>query len=113
MHELSIAEDLSIIVLDTALHNNLKKITRVNIILGQMTQISPDSFEFAFRETVRNSIAGGAELNIEILPMKMKCMNCGSDFQPKENRFTCSLCNSNDIQMIQGKELFVKSIEGE
>jgi hydrogenase nickel incorporation protein HypA/HybF len=113
MHEIRIAEDLSAIVLDTALSKNLLKVTKVNIIFGQLIQIVPTIFEFAFREIVRNSVAGSAELNIEILPVKMKCKNCGSDFQVKENLFACNICSSTDLDIIQGKELFIKSIEGE
>jgi hydrogenase nickel incorporation protein HypA/HybF len=113
MHELSLAKDLSVIVFDTAIRNNLSKVTRVNIIFGQLIQIVPDSFEFAFKESVRYSIVEGAELNIEILPVKMRCVNCGNDFQVIENLFKCNICDSGDLRIIQGKELFVKSIEGE
>jgi len=113
MHESGIAEDLAAIVLETARRVNLSKVTKVNISFGQMIQIVPDIFEFAFRETVRNSIAEDAELDIEIVPVKMKCMNCGSDFQVKENNFACNVCGSTDLDIIQGKELFIKSIEGE
>jgi len=113
MHEIRIAEDLSVIVLDAARKENLSKVTKVNISFGQMVQIVPDIFEFAFRETVRNSIAQDAETDIEIIPVKMKCKNCGSDFQVKETLFACNECNSTDLEIIQGKELFIKSIEGE
>ncbi len=112
MHEIRIAEDLSAIVLETARKENLSKVTKVNISIGQLVQIVPDIFEFAFRETVRNSIAQDAEVDIEIVPVKMKCMNCRNDFQVKENRFTCNICSSTDLGIIQGKELFIKSIEG-
>jgi hydrogenase nickel incorporation protein HypA/HybF len=113
MHEIRIAEDLSLIVLDTARKENLSKVTKVNISFGQLVQIVPDIFKFAFRETIRNSIAQDAETDIEIIPVKMKCKNCGNDFQVKENLFACIGCNSTDLEIIQGKELFIKSIEGE
>ncbi len=113
MHELRIAEDLGAIVLEAAGRENLSKVTKVNISFGQMIQIVPDIFEFAFREIVRNSVAERAELDIEIVPVKMKCMNCGRDFQVKENLFACNICHSTDLGIIQGKELFIKSIEGE
>jgi hydrogenase nickel incorporation protein HypA/HybF len=113
MHELRIAEDLSSIVIETANGNNLSKVTRVNIIFGQMIQIVPDIFEFAFREIVRDSIAQDAALNITVLPVKMKCSGCGCEFQVRENNFACKICSSTDIDIIQGKELFIKSIEGE
>ena len=113
MHEIRIAEDLSVIVLEAARKNNLSRVTKVNISFGQLVQIVPDMFEFAFRETVRNSIARDAVTDIEIIPVKMRCRKCGSNFQVKENSFICNHCNSTDLDIIQGKELFIKSIEGE
>jgi hydrogenase nickel incorporation protein HypA/HybF len=113
MHELRIAEDLTSIVIETANGNNLSKVTRVNILFGQMIQIVPDIFEFAFREIVRDSIAKDAELNIVVLPVKMKCTVCGIEFKVNDNMFACNNCWSTDLDIIQGKELFIKSIEGE
>jgi hydrogenase nickel incorporation protein HypA/HybF len=113
MHEIGIAEDLSLIVLDTAKKENLSKVTKVNISFGQLVQIVPDIFEFAFRETVRNSVAQDAVIDIEIIPVKVKCKNCGSDFQVTDFLFACNVCYSTDIEIIQGKELFITSIEGE
>jgi hydrogenase nickel incorporation protein HypA/HybF len=112
MHELSIAMDLSVIVIDTAVANNLSEITKVNITFGELIAIVPDGFEFAFRETVRNSVAADAELNIEILPLKMKCLNCGNDIQPIEYKSACPICSSDKLSISQGQELFVRSIEG-
>ncbi len=113
MHEIKIAEDLSAIVLEIAKRENLSRVTSVNISFGQLVQIVPDIFRFAFSEAVRSSVAGGAQVNIEILPVKMKCIDCGNDFQVIDNRFACDICGSTDLGIIQGKELFIKSIEGE
>jgi hydrogenase nickel incorporation protein HypA/HybF len=113
MHEIRIAKDLSAIVLETAGSENLLRVTRVSISFGRMVQIVPDIFEFAFREAVKNTLASEAELDIEIVEVKMRCRNCGNDFQLKDNRFSCNVCLSTDIDLIQGKELFIKSIEGE
>jgi hydrogenase nickel incorporation protein HypA/HybF len=113
MHELKIAEDLSEIVLEAARNGNMSIVTKVNIIFGQMIQIVPDIFEFAFRESVRETIAESAEIDIEIKPVKMKCVICRNDFEVKENRFQCARCGSSDLEIINGKELFIKSIEGE
>jgi hydrogenase nickel incorporation protein HypA/HybF len=113
MHEIRIATDLSAIVLETAGRENLVKVTKVRISFGRMVQIVPDIFEFAFREAVRNTIASEAELDIEVVEVKMRCRNCGNDFQLKDNRFACNYCQSTDIDLIQGKELYIKNIEGE
>ncbi|MCU0461626.1 MAG: hydrogenase maturation nickel metallochaperone HypA [Bacteroidales bacterium] len=86
MHELRIAEDLSAIVLEAAGNAKLEKVSKVNIIFGQMIQIVPDIFEFAFRECVRETIAENAKISMEIMPVKMKCRGCGNDFSVKEDR---------------------------
>ena len=113
MHELRIAEDLSEIVLNEAKKAGLSIVTKVNISFGKMVQIVPDIFEFAFRECVRDTFAQDAKVIIEIVPVKMKCMRCGEDFRVTENKFECSACGSADLEIIQGKELFINSIEGE
>jgi hydrogenase nickel incorporation protein HypA/HybF len=113
MHELRIAEDLSTIVLEAAKREKLSKVTRVNISFGQMVQIVPEIFESAFREITRDSIADEAEVDIEIIPVKMKCVNCGNIIQLNENLFSCNICSSDYLEIIHGKELFIKSIEGE
>jgi hydrogenase nickel incorporation protein HypA/HybF len=113
MHEISIASDLSSIVLETARNENLLRVTRVNISFGRLIQIVPDIFEYAFREAVRDSVAHEAELDIEVVEIKMRCLKCGNDFHLEDNRFFCNVCQSADIDIIHGKELFIKSIEGE
>lgn len=113
MHEIRIAEDLSAIVLEAAKREKLARVTKVNISFGQMIQIVPDIFRFAFGGAVRDSVAEEAEIDIEILPVKMKCKKCKNDFQVTDNRFACNFCGSTDLEIIQGKELFIKSIEGE
>jgi hydrogenase nickel incorporation protein HypA/HybF len=113
MHEISIARDLSEIVLEVASREKLSKVKRVNISFGQMIQIVPDIFAFAFRETVRDTIASDAEVDIEILPVKMQCRICNNEIMINENNYSCTGCGSTELDIIQGKELFIKSIEGE
>jgi len=113
MHELRIAEDLSAIVVEAAKREKLSMVTKVNISFGALVQIVPDIFEFAFRETVRDSVAANAELDLEIIPVKMRCIRCRREFLISENNFACDQCNSTELDIINGKELFIKSIEGE
>ena len=113
MHEIRIAEDLSAIVLDAARNEQLTKVTKINISFGQLIQIVPEIFEFAFRETIRNTVAEDAELTIEIVEVRMYCKNCGNEFHVKDNLFACSNCSSTDLEIRNGKELFIKSIEGD
>ncbi len=113
MHEIRIANDLSEIVLEVASNEKLSVVSRVNITFGEMVQIVPEIFDFAFREAVRGSIASEAVVNFEIIKIKLKCRECGNVFNLNGSRFACQECNSSDLEIIAGKEMFVKSIEGE
>lgn len=113
MHEIRIAKDLSDIVLEVAAREKLVKVTKINLIFGQLIQIVPEIFDFAFMETVKGTVARDAEVNIEILPVKMKCRICKNEILINENSYSCSNCGSFETDIIQGKELFIKSIEGE
>lgn len=113
MHEIRIAEDLARIVLETAGNENLTVVSAVNISFGQMVQIVPEIFKFAFTEAVRDTIAAAAEINIEVLSVRLKCKTCGAAFNMGDEYFTCNNCGSSEIEILQGKELFIKSIEGE
>jgi hydrogenase nickel incorporation protein HypA/HybF len=113
MHEIGIAEELSSIVLEAARRERLKEVSKVSISFGQMVQIVPEIFESAFRENVRNTIAENAELVITVIKVKLRCKKCGSEDFLDENLFTCKNCGSFDVEIINGKELFINSIEGE
>jgi hydrogenase nickel incorporation protein HypA/HybF len=113
MHELKIAEELSAIVTATAKEAGLKKVDRVNVCFGQFVQIVPAVFEAAFREAVRESVAEKAKLSVEIIPAELRCQACGSLYIPDDNRTGCLTCGSEEINVIHGKELFIKSIEGD
>jgi hydrogenase nickel incorporation protein HypA/HybF len=113
MHEIRIAEDLAGIVLEVAGREKLSKVSKVNVSFGQLIQIVPDVFEFAFRESVRSTIASDAALSIEIIELKMECRKCKNIFRISENFFACQKCGSDELDILEGRELFVKSIEGE
>jgi hydrogenase nickel incorporation protein HypA/HybF len=113
MHEIKIAEELSAIVVDKAREAGLSVVESVNVSFGQLVQIVPDIFEFAFREAVRDTVAAEAALNIEIIPLEMKCLSCGAEYKPEENFSSCRSCGALEIDVVHGKEIFVKSIEGD
>lgn len=100
-------------MLEVAEREKLSVVTGIDVIFGKMIQVVPEIFEFAFRECVRESIACEAKLNIEVLSVRIRCMECKEEMDLPDFWFICSKCNSTNLKIIQGKEMFVKSIEGE
>jgi len=113
MHEVSIVNDLFRIVMDVAEKEKLSRIDKVHFQLGRMMQVVPELFRFAFDSAKADTIADRAELEIEFLPVKMRCRECGKEFEVDRDEFYCPQCRGIDLDLLQGKELFIKSIEGE
>ena len=113
MHELKIAEELIGIITKVAESENLKKVTKVNIQFGKMIQIVPDIFQFVFDSAVKGTVAKGAKLHLEILPVKFACNKCKEETEIEDLIFVCPYCGANDLELIQGRETIVESIEGE
>ncbi len=113
MHEIRLATDLAQIVTGAATSENLTRVTRVNLQFGALIQVVPDVFRFAFGEAVRGTFAENAEIDIEIVPVALRCSQCHREFTANDMVFRCEFCHSADLEIIHGKEMFVLSLEGE
>ena len=113
MHETAIVADMFRIIDEVAKKEKLQRIDKVYFSIGQMMQVVPELFRFAFDAAKEDSIAEEATVEIEFLPVKMKCNKCNHEFEVADNIFYCPNCESTNLDLIQGKELLIKSIEGE
>lgn len=108
---MGITESILSIVLDNAKKNGAKKVKEVNLQIGDMTNVVSECVEFYFDIISKDTIAEGAKLNIERIPVKVKCSQCGNAFQPEDMVFFCPKCHGIAAEIISGKELAVSSIE--
>lgn len=112
MHEFSIIEDLFKIIEDIIKKEKLKKVFKINLVIGEMLQIVPETFEFVFNSSKKGTIFKNTILNIEFQAISGKCKNCNNEFKLNKNNYNCPECDSSDFDIISGKELIIKSIEG-
>lgn len=113
MHELSITQSMLDIVLQQAEKSQVKKVTKINLVIGEMTGVVSDSVQFYLDLLTKGTVAEGASVSFTLVPAKAKCRNCRQTFELKEFDWTCPNCQGNIIDVISGKELFVDSIEVE
>ena len=106
-------EDLFRIILGVAAENKISRIDRVNIVIGQYLQVKPSLFQFAFEAAGSGTVAEGAGLDIEIRPVELRCNDCSRLFFLNELKYVCPHCISSDLEIIDGKDMYIKSIEGE
>ena len=112
MHEMGLVQNIFDIVLKTAEQNDIAKVLRINIRAGQMRAIVPEQLQFCFEILSKESpIVEGAELVVEMLPVKGKCKSCLHEFAVEDYNFVCPKCEHEDIDVLQGMELLVSNIE--
>ncbi|MCL2485584.1 MAG: hydrogenase maturation nickel metallochaperone HypA [Endomicrobia bacterium] len=116
MHEHGIARELWETVLAEAQKNNISKITKLTIALGEASGIEKDFLDHSFVDHifVENEIAKNAVVEYEIMPLAAKCNACSCDIKPSDmSELVCPICKSVNISVISGRETYVKNIEGE
>jgi len=108
MHELSIATS----ILDLARqHTPAGAVLRsVSVRAGAMRGIEPHAMEFAWLACTQGTEAQGSQIKVEILPWKLQCPACGTEFT-SDDPFTPCQCGQKAAHPAGGKELQVVSIE--
>ncbi len=112
MHEMGIA--LQIIEIAAAsIPAEMKpvKVARVNLKIGKLAAVVPDSLRFCFDAASRDTELAGAELAIEEVPVTALCRECGERWEITEPVFTCRVCEGGSLEILSGRELDIVSIE--
>jgi hydrogenase nickel incorporation protein HypA/HybF len=113
MHELAVTQSILDISLRHAKEANAKRITDINLLIGQFSSIVDDSVQFYWEIISKDTIAQGSSLHFERVPAEMICNNCGHTFHPTEKTFKCPSCSSYSVRVTKGEEFRVESIDVE
>ncbi len=111
MHELSIIANLYEIMEEQAKEQGAKKITFVNLQVGILSGAVPDFLETAFDIFKKDTMASDAALEIEKVPLKIKCLDCGTEKTSDELIFICTECGSTRIETLDGTELILEKMD--
>jgi hydrogenase nickel incorporation protein HypA/HybF len=108
MHELSIATA----VLNTALkHADDRPIEVVAMRVGALRQVVPRSLLFYWEIVARDTVCEGARLELDEIDARLRCEDCGREWEPLVPAFRCPDCGSASVAVIAGQELDVEYIE--
>lgn len=110
MHELSIAESIIEIAEEQARKSFAISISEIEIDIGSFSGVVIEAMEFALEEAVKNTMLEKASIKINQIKAKVICCTCANEFFPEDVLSLCPQCNSSDYDILQGKELNVKSI---
>jgi len=111
MHEFAIAQSLLEIIEQEALPYGGAKVTRVKLLIGKLSGVIPDALRFAFKAISMGGIAEEASLDIEEVPLRIKCNRCGKTSILEDPFMVCPHCEGTDVELIEGRELEIRGME--
>ena len=113
MHELAVTQSILDISISHAKEAGAKRITGINLVIGEFASIVDDSVQFYWDLIADGTIAQGAQLHFERIRGEMTCANCKYSFHPSDTDFACPNCKSQFVQITKGEEFRVDSIDVE
>ncbi len=113
VHEMAVTQALLEMSLTKARESGALAVRRINLVIGDMSSVLDDSVQFYFDFISQGSIAEGAKLVFKRVPIKARCRQCGSEFNPGGDNWKCPQCLAPQIEIISGNEFFMESIEVE
>jgi hydrogenase nickel incorporation protein HypA/HybF len=113
MHELSVTESILKIALQYGERAKAQRVTDLYLVIGQLSSIVDDSVQFYWDIISQHTIAEGAKLHFQRVPIKMACLTCHHLYSPESDDFACPNCGSTSVEVIAGGEFFLESMSVE
>jgi len=113
MHEMAITEQLLSTALRYAGQAGASRITRLTIVVGELSTMVDDSVQFYWDFIAKGTLAEGAELHFERIPARLTCATCGAEFGMSGFDGRCPACQGEQVRVVAGEEFQLHSIEVE
>jgi len=88
-------------------------VTKVYLKVGHLRQVVPSALAFSFELVAQGTPVEGAELEVQHIPAAGLCRDCGKESRLESFPLQCRACGGFDLEILQGEELFVESLEME
>ncbi len=114
MHELAVTEGILKTAVEASEGNGARRITAINLVIGDLSSIVDDSVQFYFDLLSKGTLAENAVLHFRREPSIARCLDCAYQFNasaPLEPK--CPKCGSARLQVKGSREFLIESIEVE
>ena len=111
MHEYSIVQSLVESCEEHARANSASKVTKVVVKIGVMSGVEPHLLKEAFELFKEGTICDGCEFVMNIQKVKVECNECKKTSELEKNEYRCPNCESVDIKIIDGEDMFLMQLE--
>ena len=110
MHELGLCEGVLAAVERRA---EGRRVTRVRVRVGAQHRVVPSAFDQSFTLVAQGTVADGAALDLVVVPVKVRCGDCGHEGEADDALAACPGCGGLDIETEGGDELILEAIHVE
>jgi hydrogenase nickel incorporation protein HypA/HybF len=111
MHEVSLMQDTLVLACQHAKQAGGTQIHRLHMRIGELSGVVSDALEFAFDVVARGTMAEGAALSIERVPLRCYCESCRREFEPADYCCECPDCRLPSADIRAGREMELTSLE--
>ena len=111
MHELSVAKNIVRIAREHLTPQEESQLIRIRVRIGEFSTIVPELLQSGFKAAVDGTAMEQATLDVTVVPLSVQCHTCGEIAEIEPIDFSCPLCTSNDVNINEGNEIIIDSLE--
>ncbi len=111
MHEYSIIQALLDQCENIAQQNDATKVEKIQIKIGVMSGVEPHLLSVSFDTFKEDTLCSDAKLEIIHQPLVIECQECKHIETLTEIKYTCTKCNSSNIKVIDGEDMYLMKVE--
>src|SRR5210317_1582386 len=105
MHELAVCQALISQIEVIARDNAASNVASITLGLGPLSGVEERLLRHAYPVASAGTIADGAELVVQSVPLLVRCSQCGKESTAKPNRLLCGFCEDWRTDLVSGDEL--------
>lgn len=113
MHEYSIVQALLTQCEELARENEAEAVTKIIVKIGKMSGVEPHLLEIAFNTFKEKTVCDTAEFVLNVQPLTIECKECGKTTELGEIVYKCPECDSLDVKVIDGEDMYLMTLEME
>ena len=110
MHELSIAKSIVEIAEAEVKKASAQRVEEIQLDIGKLAGVEYDALDFVWEAAVSLSVLSQAKRIINQIPGRGKCVECTIEFEMNNLFDACPECQQYFNEILQGKELKIKSL---
>ena len=107
MHEVALCEAILDAVEKRAAG---RRVTALRVAVGALHRVPPEAFDQAFEVLSAGSVAQGADVDLVVLPLRVRCRGCDWASHADDLLGSCPACGGRDVMSEGGDELVLDMI---